>query len=136
MTSTVSPDPRPRDFTTARSTPRLASGRPPDTVTGMTGWERDAQPVAGNAAAGLGDLLAGLGIQRLEVRQTLEDDVQSYLDERGLRAEVDGVRWGRLTLSADPQVATLLRLERDQLLSVLSDEHPGVVTQVSIHVRR
>lgn len=90
----------------------------------------------GNVTAGLGDLLAGLGIQDVEVRETVEDAVQQYLGRRSLAAQVTGIRWGHLTLHAGPQAAALLRMERDALLRHLEAGHPGVVTRVSVHVSR
>ena len=92
------------------------------------------EPVAGNAAAGLNNLLASLGVTTTKTRDSIEDSITDLLAERGLPATVVELKWGTLILSAPASIAHLLRFDRDEILAALNAAHPGVVAQLQVRV--
>lgn len=98
--------------------------------------EPSREPVRGNAADGLSELLASLGITDTGTRDGVEDTVVAELTRRGFSARVRDLRWGTLTLAASPQEAQLLRFDEDALLAALQDSHPGAVKVLRVVVSR
>lgn len=89
----------------------------------------------GNLGEALAGLFGGLGVEASSTRDAVTDAVAGALAERGHRAEVIELRYGTLTLRADPVAAKLLGYDRDQLLAVLERAQPGVVERIRIRTR-
>ena len=90
---------------------------------------------AGNLADALSGLFGALGVEKSSTRDTVVDAISAALAERGHRAEVVELRYGTLTLRADPLAAKLLGYDRDQLLAALETAVPGVVTALRVRTR-
>jgi hypothetical protein len=93
-------------------------------------------PVHGNALGGLSNLLANLGLNDSETRDSVEVTIAAELEARGYDATVGKLQYGRLRLDASPQTATLLRYDLDALTRALQERVPGVVRQVTVRVVR
>lgn len=78
--------------------------------------------------------LEAWGLGTPEQRHRAITAVDQALMERGLDAEVVGLRYGTMTLAADAVSAEWLSFERDNLLAVLSAAVPGLVTDLRIRV--
>lgn len=89
----------------------------------------------GNAGAALAGLLAGLGVADTRTRATVQGSVEEFLAEKGMRAQVVGLRYGMLTVAAEPAEAHLLGFERDNLLARLEQDTPGQVSGLRIRSR-
>jgi hypothetical protein len=93
-------------------------------------------PAVGNAAAALGALLDSLGIVASSTREGVEEAVADYLADKGLQAHVQQLRWGTLTLTADPQTARLLGFETDALLRWVQGRFGEQVQAVTVRTER
>lgn len=106
-------------------------------VEAVTGQDGTGGPLLrGNALAGLGGLLGGLGLVGTQTRDDVESVVAAALSARGHEARVAFLRYGRLRLEACPQSATLLRFDVDALLAELAERVPGAVSTIDVRVVR
>lgn len=108
------------------------AGTVPDVTTPAT----PSTPPKGNLAAGVDALLAGFGVERTATRDKVREIVEEELRRRNHVAEVFELRYGVLSLSAAPAAAQFLRYDRDNLLTALEEQIPGVVVDVRVRVER
>lgn len=97
---------------------------------------RDVEETQGNALAAINGLLSSLGIEQSAKRESIEDTVQEVLLELGLSADVTGVRYGTMTLSASAADAAYLRYETENIVKKMKERGQGEVTSVKVTVKR
>lgn len=90
----------------------------------------------GNALDALGAYLAGLGMEDNNTVASVESLTVTYLSKRNLRAEFDGLRYGKLTLAANHSNARLIALEKSALLEHLQNSGYPNITDISVRVNR
>lgn len=93
------------------------------------------QPFAGNALESMAGFLTTLGLTRPDTRVTIEDAIAAELSSRGFEADVHSVRYGIATLLTDPQTATLLRYDVQDILEAVNAQLEQPLTSLTVRTR-
>ncbi len=79
-------------------------------------------------------VLAGIGLAGPEAREGIEEVVRDGARHVGLELGSVSLRYQVLTVTAEPTVCALLRLQVGQLQSALDERFPGQVTGIRLKV--
>jgi len=92
--------------------------------------------VDGNMSEALDGILGSFGIKTAQTSDSVEDVVGCELATVGITATVLGIRFGILSLEADPHNAELLKWQIDALLEALEVSMPGEVQRINVRTTR
>lgn len=95
-----------------------------------------ADELAGNALDGVSSLLDSLGLAPTQTRDGVEQTLMNLLGNKGIHAEVAGIRYGEVTLEATAVNAVFLRYETEWLAEELRAAGFEDITQVKVRVKR
>lgn len=79
-------------------------------------------------------MLRRLGIEDVSAYDAVTDAVEAELAKRGLRAKVEGIRWGSATIVAPRNEASQIDWMRLTLVEIADRASNGAVTSIRVRV--